>query len=48
MAGDSPPPMVRLLKVEGYGAKSNDMVLCGEDAMQHIIFFPGDVQVKKL
>lgn len=37
--------MVCLKKVEGYDGKCNDVVFCGEDAMQHLIFFPGDVQV---
>ena len=39
--------MVCLKKVEGFDGKCNDVVFCGEDAMQHLIFFPGDVQASK-
>ena len=39
--------MVCLKKVEGFDGKCNDVVFCGEDAMQHLIFFPGDVQVSR-
>jgi len=37
-------PMVRIKNVSGYDGKCNDVVFCGEDAMQHVVFFPGDVQ----
>ncbi|XP_065053900.1 uncharacterized protein LOC135682791 [Rhopilema esculentum] len=37
-------PMVSLKKVVGFDGKYNDLVFCGEDAMQHVLFFPGDVQ----
>ena len=37
--------MVSLKKVVGFDGKYNDLVFCGEDAMQHVLFFPGDVQV---
>ena len=39
--------MVRIKNVSGYDGKCNDIVFCGEDAMQHVVFFPGDVQVNR-
>ena len=39
-------PLLRLKKVSGHDGRQNDMIFCGEDAMQHVILFPGDVQVR--
>lgn len=31
-------------EVPGYEERKNDVVFCGSDAQQHVVFFPGDVQ----
>lgn len=40
-------PLVRCWEdVPGYEDRKNDVVFCGLDAQQHVVFFPGDVQVR--
>lgn len=46
MEKSSSSPTVRLLDVRGYEGRSNDVVFCGSEAQQHVVFFPGDVQVR--
>lgn len=33
--------------LEGYEKRCNDVVFCGSEGQQHVVFFPGDVQVSK-
>lgn len=35
-----------LPKVLGYEGRYNDLVFCGSEGQQHVVFFPGDVQVR--
>ena len=47
MEKSSTSPLVRCLdEVPGYEERKNDVVFCGSDAQQHVVFFPGDVQVR--
>ena len=39
-------PPVRRVRAHGYEKRENDVVFCGSEAQQHVIFFPGDVQVR--
>ena len=39
-------PVVRLEQLRGFESRMNDVVFCGIDALQHVVFFPGDVQVR--
>lgn len=45
MEKTSSSPIVRLHAVAGVEGRNNDLVFCGSDAQQHVVFFPGDVQV---
>lgn len=36
---------VRLKNLHGLEDRRNDVVFCGSEGQQHVIFFPGDVQV---
>lgn len=36
---------VILRNLEGYEGRCNDVVFCGSEGQQHVVFFPGDVQV---
>ena len=38
-------PRVRLCDVYGHQGKKNDVVFCGTEAQQHVVYFHGDVQV---
>ena len=41
-------PCVRLSAVHGHPAeRTNDVLFCGTEAQQHVVFFHGDVQVSK-
>ena len=40
-------PFVRLSAVAGHQGKTNDVIFCGTEAQQHVVFFHGDVQVGK-
>ena len=40
-------PCVRLCGVHGQQERSNDVVFCGTEAQQHVVYFHGDVQVSK-
>ena len=40
-------PCVRLCGVHGHQGRSNDVVFCGTEAQQHVVYFHGDVQVSK-
>ena len=46
MDKSSNSPTVRLLNVNGYEGRANDVVFCGSEGQQHVVFFPGDVQVR--
>lgn len=37
---------VILPNVEGYEGRRNDLIFCGSEGQQHVVFFPGDIQVK--
>lgn len=39
---------VILPNVEGYEGRRNDLIFCGSEGQQHVVFFPGDIQVKTL
>lgn len=41
-------PCVRLPSLAGHEAKKNDVIFCGTEAQQHVVFFPGDVQVSRI
>ena len=45
MDKSSTSPVVPLLNVPGYEGRKNDVVFCGSEGQQHVVFFPGDVQV---
>ena len=45
MEKSSSSPVVTLQDVPGDDGKKNDLVFCGSEAQQHVVFFPGDVQV---
>lgn len=47
MDKSSTSPVVPLLNVPGYEGRKNDVVFCGSEAQQHVVFFPGDVQVSR-
>lgn len=36
---------VILRNLEGFEGRCNDVVFCGSEGQQHVVFFPGDVQV---
>jgi hypothetical protein len=38
-------PFVRLSAVHGHKGRTNDVIFCGTEAQQHVVFFHGDVQV---
>jgi hypothetical protein len=39
-------PCVKLSGVNGHPAgRNNDVIFCGSEAQQHVVFFHGDVQV---
>ncbi len=40
-------PCVRLSAVHGHPERTNDVLFCGTEAQQHVVFFHGDVQVSK-
>jgi len=40
-------PLVRRLLAHGHDGRKNEVVFCGSEAQQHVVFFPGDVQVRK-
>ena len=40
-------PLVRRMLAHGHDGRKNDVVFCGSEAQQHVVFFPGDVQVMK-
>lgn len=40
-------PLVRRMLAHGHDGRKNDVVFCGSEAQQHVVFFPGDVQVRK-
>lgn len=40
--------LVRRMVVHGHDGRQNDVVFCGSEAQQHVVFFPGDVQVRKM
>ena len=49
MAKSSNSPTVRCFRwpeVEGHQGRVNDVVFCGSEGQQHVVFFPGDVQVR--
>jgi len=46
MDKSSTSPSVRLPNVLGYKERNNDVVFCGSEGQQHVVFFPGDVQVR--
>lgn len=37
-------PLVRRMLAHGHDGRKNDVVFCGSEAQQHVVFFPGDVQ----
>lgn len=37
---------VVLANVEGYEGRRNDLIFCGSEGQQHVVFFPGDIQVR--
>lgn len=39
-------PLVRRILAHGHDGRKNDVVFCGSEAQQHVVFFPGDVQVR--
>lgn len=39
-------PPVRRFRAHGHEKRENDVVFCGSEAQQHVVFFPGDVQVR--
>ena len=45
MAKSSISPAVPLPAVVGFDGRKNDVVFCGSEGQQHVVFFPGDVQV---
>ena len=45
MDKSSNSPIARLLEVEGLDGRFNDVIFCGSEGQQHVVFFPGDVQV---
>lgn len=47
MDKSSTSPTVRLINVLGYENRGNDVVFCGSEGQQHVVFFPGDVQVRR-
>lgn len=38
-------PVARVHEVEGLDGRFNDVIFCGSEGQQHVVFFPGDVQV---
>jgi hypothetical protein len=38
-------PCVKLSGVHGHPGRNNDVIFCGSEAQQHVVFFHGDVQV---
>lgn len=44
MAKSSLSPVVPLPNVVGFDGRKNDVVFCGSEGQQHVVFFPGDVQ----
>lgn len=48
MAKSSLSPVVPLLNVVGFDGRKNDVVFCGSEGQQHVVFFPGDVQVSRI
>lgn len=44
MAKSSISPAVPLPAVVGFDGRKNDVVFCGSEGQQHVVFFPGDVQ----
>lgn len=45
MDKSSNSPIARLPEVEGLDGRFNDVIFCGSEGQQHVVFFPGDVQV---
>lgn len=45
MDKSSNSPVARLPEVEGLDGRFNDVIFCGSEGQQHVVFFPGDVQV---
>ena len=45
MDKSSNSPIARLPAVEGLDGRFNDVIFCGSEGQQHVVFFPGDVQV---
>lgn len=39
-------PSVRLTSIPGEQGRKNDVIFCGTEAQQHVVFFHGDVQVE--
>ncbi|CAH3024269.1 unnamed protein product [Porites evermanni] len=44
MDKSSNSPVARLPEVEGLDGRFNDVIFCGSEGQQHVVFFPGDVQ----
>ena len=47
MDKSSNSPIARLPEVEGLDGRFNDVIFCGSEGQQHVVFFPGDVQVSR-
>lgn len=41
-------PSVRLYDVHSHQGRKNDVIFCGTEAQQHVVFFHGDVQVSEI